>query len=69
MPSVPLVVNTFNNGGPGNIEHKGVGCGAADPNRFYLMHGTGCKTRKRLSSLECTDMKTNGDESNLVEAF
>jgi hypothetical protein len=55
-------------------EHRGPvppmpGCGPTDPDRFYLMHGTGCSTRWTLTPAECTDMRTNGDESAFVELF
>jgi hypothetical protein len=55
--------------GPG--EHHGDGlCGAAGgPNRFYLMYGTGCTMRRFLDPAECTNIKTNTDESVYVEQF
>jgi len=53
--------------GPG--EHHGLGCSSSDPNRFFLMHGTGCTTRWTLTPAECTNIKTNTDESVYVELF
>jgi hypothetical protein len=61
-----FLLNNFNNGGPGNLEHKGSNCGT---NSDFIMHGTGCPTRKRFDVSNCVDMKTNGDESDFVERF
>lgn len=49
-------------GGPGDP------CtGASD--EFNLMHGTGCRTRYTVTTPECSDMRTNIDESQFVELF
>jgi hypothetical protein len=59
---------------PGSVgEHLGpspmnVGCGN-DPDEYSLMHGEDCRTNFTLSPAECVNMKTNGDESLLMEGF
>jgi hypothetical protein len=61
-----FLLDNFNNGGPGNLEHKGNACGA-DSDR--IMHGTGCRTRKRLIPAECANIRTGADGSAHVEEF
>ena len=61
-----LLDSFMNPVGPG--EHRDVGCGT-NTNRFHIMHGTGCSTRYTLDPLECTDIRTNMDESEFVELF
>lgn len=67
-----FLLDNFNNGGPGNLEHYGLGCGATDPKRFRIMHGTGCSERFTLTKgtgSECSNIMTNGDESVFIERF
>jgi hypothetical protein len=62
--------NYVQQGFPG--EHRGDGCGSSDPNRFYLMHGTGCSTRFSLTTgpgSECENIRTSPDGSIFVELF
>lgn len=70
-----FLLDNFNNGGPGNIEHYGEGCDPQqDPQskRFRIMHGSGCSLRFRLTSgagSECENIIANPDESSFVERF
>ncbi|MEW5806542.1 MAG: hypothetical protein AB1756_04230 [Acidobacteriota bacterium] len=53
-------------------EHRGAGCLETDPDRFYLMHGTGCLQRYSLTNgagSECENMRTSPDGSIFVELF
>jgi hypothetical protein len=70
-----FLLNMFNNGtGDGEERGRDPNCTerttpGSDPNEYRLMHGTGCLTRYTLTSAECSDMKTNMDESAFVELF
>jgi hypothetical protein len=39
------------------------------PDAKFLMYGADCGTNRVLTPPECNDMKTNGDESTLMEPF